>query len=65
MHVFHAASFAFRPDLPLTKLIGKDWLLTRDVDEKLEKFVLSKFEEIQIYIYLYEGKSVSLFLHIL
>lgn len=57
MHVFHAASSAYRPDLLLTKLIGKDWLLKGDVMENWGKNgALNKFEGTQVYAYLYKGK---------
>lgn len=67
VHLFHMASFTYRPDLLLTKVIGKAFTTCRAMSVENWKMagVLNRFEETHKYAYLYKGKSVSFLLHIL
>jgi len=61
------ATFACRPDLLLTEVIGKAPITCREVAMENWRMtaLLDRFEETQKYLHLYKGKSVSLLLRML
>lgn len=65
VHVFHAASFAYRPDLLLAKVIGRVTCREMLMENWRMTGVLNRFEETQKYAYLYKRKLDYLLLHIL
>lgn len=67
VHLFHTASFTYRPDLLPTKVIGKASITCRSMSMENWRMaaVLNRFEKTHKYAYLYKGKLVSLLLHVL